>query len=94
MTDTPTPSAALIAEARKLRDHLRGLDSDSGEAHLLDRLADGVAFAVDALAAAKVREARLRRSLQTCVDAHDTGRFEPAQAAYRGARAALEGGAK
>lgn len=38
MTDT----TALIAGARKLRDHLRQMDSESGEARLLDGLADAL----------------------------------------------------
>jgi hypothetical protein len=46
-----------------------------------------------ALTDAEREIARLREALQACVDAHDTGRFEPAQAACHRARAALEGDA-
>ena len=33
---------------------------------------------------------KLRAALQSCVDAHDTGKFEPAQAAYHNAVNVLE----
>ena len=34
-----------------------------------------------------------RTALNACIRAHETGRFEPAQAAYEAARALLDGGA-
>ena len=47
------------------------------------------AGAVDALRAAAAEIERLRAALRGCVEAHEMGRYEPAQAAYEAARQAL-----
>ena len=56
----PSPSAALIAEARKTRDHLRHCNVNSIPANLLDQL-------VTALAAAEPDAARWRRAVSACL---------------------------
>ena len=50
--------------------------------------ANAALIALSPALAARVIE--LEAALRACVQAHETGRFEPAQAAYENARAALE----
>ena len=57
---TDTPSAALIAEVRKTRDHLRYCNVNSIPANLFDQL-------VTALAAAEPDATRWRRAVAACL---------------------------
>ena len=66
----------------------RVAETDASTFHNPNWRADAALIALSPALAARVIE--LEAALRACVQAHETGRFEPAQAAYENARTALE----